>query len=303
MKKCFRGWVRLRRYNKIAILGSVTRDIIAEGTRIGGSAYYGGLALLMIDVNPLIITNSVMLKDFLGGYSELIGSEDGKPAEFRIEQGNDGRVLKLMSRPTPIPLDDEILRIISTDYDAVVVTPVFQDLSLEDLARMIPHLRGWAVIDIQGYVREALLDGIVRNSENRFWRVFEVIRNHINVILRGEVNEFPSVCRGMGIENCLKDFNGYIIQTSGDGPIYFGRGGSVYRLDIYCGIHGDDTGAGDVFTSLLGAFWSPDNYIFAVSAAAAGAMLKTVRHNKIWFTEHEIRVHGHELAQLVRKVM
>jgi len=295
--------VRLRRYNKIAILGSVTRDIIAEGMRIGGSAYYGGLALLTIDVNPLIITNSVILKDFLGGYPELIGREDGKPAVFSIEHGNNGRVLKLVSRQTPVPLDDEILGILATDYDAVIITPVFQDLSFEDLAQMIPRLRGWAVIDIQGYVREALPDGTVRNSENRFWRVFEVIRNHINVVLRGEVREFPSICRGMGIENCLKDFNGYIIQTSGDGPIYFGRNCSICRLDTFWGIHGDDTGAGDVFTSLLGAFWSPDNYIFAVSAAAAGAMLKTVRHNKIWFTEHEISIHGHKLAQLVRKVM
>ena len=281
--------------DNVLIIAGTTIDYINGNRRIGGSAYYMGAALAHFNVKPKIITNSCILMNHLKGVAEVICPNNGDEIVFELTLLEDGtRKLKL-KHPARIPVSELLPHYLTKESVVTVLSPVNSELSMDVIDSLIMR-SSLSVIDVQGFVRKVDDHGWVTNDLELFHELASRVRG-LNVVIRGEVSEFPEECRAEGLAACAKEYKVILVQTSGPGPIYYSRpSGDFCVMRPLNGVEGVAVGSGDVFTAVLAYSLLDKGLDDAVATASVAATLKTLRDKPPWFN-------GLELMILKQKVL
>ncbi len=280
---------------KVLLIAGTTQDFVngSSNPRIGGSAYYALTALTHIDVHATVITNASYISRVCRRYSHHrivtpdpefnivyeISLGDGVGRELRLKSG-----LRTMSAKIEELINDGV-----GSFDAVLISPVAREITVEDVARVAEKFSN-VVVDIQGLVRS--FDG-----SRRVWvdyglsrEVIKALRDY-EIVIRGEISEFPPECWGPSLVKCVEGHRAWAVQTMGEGPIYIAYpDGRVFMTNALSHAYGDDIGAGDVFSSILTMYLPKGTLREAVAVATAASFLKIVRSRIPWFSLHEILV-------------
>ncbi|MGC8555557.1 MAG: hypothetical protein ACP5NG_00855 [Conexivisphaera sp.] len=275
--------------SRVVVLATSTRDVVGGSERLGGPAFFVGTALHLLGSEALVITNAGRVADALGrleGISVSVAGSDETVFSIEVDQEG-GRILRLLRRSSmrSVELPDRGPFIISGTMGEIPIGLVEEAAS-----------RGPALVDVQGFVREADEGGEVRNSPDLMRDLMRRLRGS-GVLLRGERYEFPPECRGEKLVDCSEDNDVDLVMTDAENPFYAAVGGAAYRGHPIGGLHGEPIGLGDVFTAALGYYMYSVGLDLARSAAlsSAAATLK-LRGKHPWFTPVEVE----EAARKVR---
>lgn len=281
--------------NVLSMVLSSTKDVINGYVTPGGPAYYSSLALLFMGFNDfIVVTNEGITSSYLRKFGvNTVSSGVGETVfEFRIDGG---RTLKLIN--LGFMNVDRVLDCIS---DCVVISLTLGEIPLNTIKDLVKGRR--VVIDVQGFVRSVGSDGLVFNDHYSFSELATLECEEL--VLRGELYEFPNECRGINVPKCVSKFNASIIITGGSGPTYFssidGVLGIIQPPEF---IYGNTIGTGDVFTAVFAY-----NYLIlgksfeeAVALATSAASLR-IRDLFPWYTINEVRSLGEKLLRLCKRI-
>lgn len=278
-----------------AILAS-TKDIVLGDVRPGGPAYYSSIALYLLGHTDFRVLTTVSLTYSsirkLGidvvpvGYGETV---------FNLKV-DDGRVLTLVERAYMNP-KLVVENLASTN---VLISLTAGELEPDVLKHVVSGRR--VVVDIQGFVRRVDANGIIVNDYSGFW-VLGGLKGK-ELVLRGEVSEFPPECRGVNIVRCATELGASLILTSASGPTYFalsnGFGGTLKPPQ---GVAGDSIGSGDVFTAVLAYNYLTlgEDFIESIAKAAVAATLK-LRSRFPWYTITEVEAMSEKVLRTIERI-
>jgi len=290
---------------KVLLVAGTTKDYVNGELRIGGSAYYALTALSHIDVETIVLTNSSFLRRVCGkrGHHVIITPNPGFDIVYEITLPEESGERDLRLRSEVKTFSDLINEIIDDDalngVKSALISPVAQEITVDDvkiIAKRIPHV----IVDIQGLVRMFDPEGRVWIDHNLSREIIRKLRDE-DIVIRGEISEFPPECRGPALVRCVEGGKAKAVQTMGEGPIYVaypeGRLCIANALDH---AYGDDIGAGDVFSSITALHLHNHELRYAVAAGTAASFLRIARSRIPWFSRKELHVLSKKVLEWMR---
>ncbi len=256
---------------RLACIGTVTIDTINKEGAVfkapGGTSFFASLALAALRDSATIITSHgddwKPFEDRLSSYGvEVVNlNPGGSTTKFKIDYGERGRRLSLISPATPLDLDPSELR----EYDGILLGPVARELS-RDFAIHSISSGSFTAVGIQGYVRGFGTDGRVyaQRTDLSFLRG--------SYLVGGSSAEFRAALGDARF--ALGIGSRYVLMSRGR------AGATLYGTSKWhaksSGNGSDPTGAGDVllassFHNLLSGMKETDAIARATALASASA--------------------------------
>jgi sugar/nucleoside kinase (ribokinase family) len=124
-------------------------------------------------------------------------------------------------------------------YDAIIVSPVAQEVDIDTLRHLRNHT-GYLAVDIQGYSRSWDIEGII--IEKITSDIFERIISYADLVKVSHSEIHPSIIESTPIEDTLL----FVTRSGGDISIYKNGELNTYKSQRINRVV-DDTGAGDIF--------------------------------------------------------
>ncbi len=277
-----------------AILAS-TKDLISSKEFPGGPALYCSQALKYLGFDEFrVLTSKGVTYCYLRRLGvDVVGLGIGETV-FNIEL-SDGRTLKLISKSF----------IDLTDVGNYLSNYLLISLTMDEVPlKIIKELvRGReVVIDVQGFVRSVDERGVVFNDYSRFWELLKLECREL--VIRGEEYEFPPMCRGSKVVNCVPNDDVVLIITNGSRPIYFVSKGVLGMLEPLQYIYGPTIGSGDVFTAVLTYEYlvRGEDLVIAIAKASTAATLR-LRGSTPWFTKDEVDLISYKVLKTYKRIV
>ncbi len=280
---------------KVLLVAGTTKDYVNGKLRIGGSAYYALTALSHIDVETIVLTNSSFLRKICGkrGRHVIITSNPEFDIIYEITLPRESGQRDLRLRSEIKAFSDLISKVIDNgaldSVKSALISPVAQEITVDDvilIAKHVPHV----IVDIQGLVRMFDPKGRVRIDHNLSREVIRKLRKE-DIVIRGEISEFPPECRGPALVRCIEGGRARAVQTMGEGPIYVAYpDGRLCIANALDHAYGDDIGAGDVFSSIVALHLQGHDLKYAVATGTAASFLRIARSRIPWFSRKELYI-------------
>ena len=275
------------------VVGNFTIDHVDGAKRPGGPGYYSSVALALLGAKVYVLgyagrdyPREVLEKVRSVGVDLSLLSMDSPTTVFVLEYLDlQTRVLKLLSRSPRIRIEDGYRKL--GEVEASIVSPVAGEVSLEDL-KYIREKTRILTIDVQGFIRVIGLEGEVSHKWNH-WLLEEL---GIADIIHVEEGEATSISKEP-VEAALKlsEYTRIVALTMGPRGSIVAYDGMAFHIGVPKVYHGDETGAGDVYTAVLSYYYSlgykPED---AARYATIAAGLKVLRSTKTlnWYTRSEV---------------
>ncbi len=271
----------------LAVIAASTLDRVGGRARLGGPAYFIGLAFVYLELRALLVTTRSSVSRFLrrlGHSLDVVEAGVGETV-FEITIRDGSRDLRALRRSRL-----EVDRIPGTlrECESVLVSTTLGELDPEDLVALTEGRN--ALVDVQGFVRVEGPRGSVVHEPRRVFEVVKHLEKSRWSVLRGEREEFPGECWEDPLE-CSEVLGSDVIITDGGRPFRVASRGSgcLYEMEPLRGIYGEPIGLGDVFTAALARYLFVDKLSLpsAAAMASAAASLK-LRDRHPWFTVREL---------------
>ncbi len=275
------------------VVGNFTIDHVDGAKRPGGPGYYSSVALALLGAKVYVLgyagkdyPREVLEKVRNVGVDLSLLSMDSPTTVFVLEYLDlQTRVLKLLSRSPRIRIEDGYRKL--GEVEASIVSPVAGEVSLEDL-KYIREKTRILTIDVQGFIRVIGLEGEVSHK----WNHGLLEELGIADIIHVEEGEATSISKEP-VEAALKlsEYTRIVALTMGPRGSIVAYDGIAFHIGVPKVYHGDETGAGDVYTAVLSYYYSlgykPED---AAKYATIAAGLKVLRSTKTlnWYTRSEV---------------
>ncbi len=275
------------------VVGNFTIDHVDGAKRPGGPGYYSSVALALLGAKVYVLgyagrdyPREVLEKVRNVGVDLSLLSMDSPTTVFVLEYLDlQTRVLKLLSRSPRIRIEDGYRKL--GEVEASIVSPVAGEVSLEDL-KYIREKTRILTIDVQGFIRVIGLEGEVSHK----WNHGLLEELGIADIIHVEEGEATSISKEP-VEAALKlsEYTRIVALTMGPRGSIVAYDGMAFHIGVPKVYHGDETGAGDVYTAVLSYYYSlgykPED---AARYATIAAGLKVLRSTKTlnWYTRSEV---------------
>jgi len=282
------------------VVGNFTVDHVDGAKRPGGPGYYSSIALALLGAKVYVLgyAGQDYPRDVLEEIRKLgvdlsLVSMDSPTTIFVLEYLDlQTRVLKLLSRSPKIKIE-EGYRVLG-NVEVSIVSPVAGEISLEDLGYIRKKTR-ILVVDVQGFIRVIESDGQVYHKWNH-GLLDELGIVDIIHVEEGEANSISKEPIEAAIK--LSEYTNIVALTMGPRGSIIAYDGVAYHIGVPKIYHGDETGAGDVYTAVLSYYYSkgykPEE---AARYATIAAGLKVLRSTKTmhWYTREEVELLAEEV--------
>lgn len=262
----------------LGVIGHAAIDLITRNNKQyqspGGPPTYCSFYLRQVDIN--VIPTSVVgfdFEDYLKEYinrkidiSNIIIDENCRTTSYEITYIDGGRrKMRLLARCRNISIND-----IKSLPKIVVVNPIAREISL-DVLTYIKNNVEFLGIDVQGFTRDFLKDGLVINkvSLNELLPVInaaDVIKIGIDDVSRLSINEL------------MRFKDKFVVISKGPEGAVLIHDGRSYDLNVNGLVNAvDPTGAGDVLTcSLTYLLGKGEDILWSFTYANALSLIKTL---------------------------
>ncbi|MEM0015094.1 MAG: PfkB family carbohydrate kinase [Zestosphaera sp.] len=279
---------------KAVLVGSATVDVLGEGVRVGGSVYYGGLALakhLGVETHAVTLIDKrntdLILGSFLGSGVVLHPVECSRVPHFVIREG---KAVNVVADECRIPADmvEKVLEDVRPDI--LMLAPVFQEVEVSEYVELLSALDQVKIksLDIQGFVRSAAGDEIKCVWSDELFELMGLVD-----LTHGNLKEFcfsssgDTVVRRLLENEVLK--SSAVAATMDSRGLYLIAKGDSFKLSSLKVVSVDEVGAGDVFTAVTSHYMAAGNELpEAVMKGVVAASLKVSRSSRNWFTAEEL---------------
>ncbi len=275
------------------VVGNFTIDHVDEAKRPGGPGYYSSVALALLGAKVYVLgyagkdyPREVLEKVKGVGVDLSLLSMDSPTTIFVLEYLDlQTRVLKLLSRSPRIRIEEGYRKL--GEVEASIVSPVAGEVSIEDL-KYIREKTRILTIDVQGFIRVIGSEGEVSHK----WDHGLLEELGVADIIHVEEGEAASIGKEP-VEAALKlsEYTRIVALTMGPRGSIIAYDGMAFHIGVPKIYHGDETGAGDVYTAVLSYYYSlgyrPED---AARYATIAAGLKVLRSTKTlnWYTRIEV---------------
>ena len=169
--------------SELGVIGHVTRDLLAEGERVGGAAAYGALAGAALGIDVVLVTSLPDDPGLLGALShpriKLVRQPSALATTFELSYAGPRRRLWVRAQAEPLSLASLTLARAPVLY----VGPVVGEVDPEHL-RSLSAAR--LVLGVQGWLRTLDAEGEVISTEpSALWGLPE----HADLVLSEEDHE------------------------------------------------------------------------------------------------------------------
>ncbi len=286
---------------RVLFIGNITIDLIdGYRVRIGGSGFYGGIALSEYLGSSVHVLSSVddahgpMIRSALESYGiKLLKKLCTDVTTFVIEGGKAKSILK---KGCVLEEEEALMALNLVKPDILLITPVINEVSIELAKNLLNSFRGTKALDIQGFVREPSTNGLACSWKEGLEELLG-----ISTVVHGNLSEF---CIGKNIIQWLSDVTSTsdsVILASRDAlGCYVAYRGEVYSIPAPPVNAVDDIGAGDVLTAVTSYYIHKGlNPLDASCRGVAAASLKVENAYSSWFDLESIESIARSLSRYV----
>lgn len=277
------------------LVGSATIDVMGGDVRVGGSVYYGGLALskhLHDETHVVTLVDErnvhLILKSFsnAGVIPHLVRCD--KVPHFTI---SGGKAVKVIAGECRIPayIVEEVLEEVRPDV--LIIAPVYREIEISEYVRLLSGLNQVKIksLDIQGLVRSAEDRGIRCVWRDELFKIMSLVN-----LTHGNLKEF---CFSSGEETVVRQLleneslrNSAVAVTMDSRGLYLVAEGKVFEISSLQVVYADEVGAGDVFTAVTSHYMAAgEDLLKAAVRGVVAASLKVSRATGDWFTVGDLR--------------
>lgn len=222
--------------SELAVVGHVTRDLLASGERIGGAAAYGALAAAALEVDVALVTSAPddaeLLAPLVHPRIRIVRQPSALATTFELSYAGPRRRLWVRARAEPLSLAS--LR--AAAAPVMYVGPVVGEVSPEHLSEL-----GSArlVLGVQGWLRKLDAQGEVESAEpNVLWQLPE----RADLVLSEEDHDAADAL-GRELSSAVRS----VLVTRGARGVTCFSAGAAEHTAAPAAVALDPTGAGDVF--------------------------------------------------------
>lgn len=296
----------------VAIVSSFTVDIVEIGSlrfeRLGGPAYYAGLTLKSLGLNPVIVSSfsydvGRLFSDVIAGYDVDVIHVGGCSSTFKFHHvyAGDRRVSRLAEKGCTIDVSaiSEVLR----SMDWVIFSPVFHEVDPRSIAELSGYVN--IAVDLQGYARVEGPGGLIGSSVEALLEPLKLLSNvHVAHLSSDDFEGSYGDFRDLGV---LEGFNfkpNILSYTAGLGGGYIRLDAQWYHVPAYVESPlGDPTGCGDIYLAALIAYMARGLHpVRAAARASVIAGLRVSRGFPLSFNLDEIEEIAGELEKNVAQL-
>jgi hypothetical protein len=257
---------------KVLLLGHVTLDLFDTVQKNGGPPNYQAPVFKANGVEVTVVTScdSTYPLQFEECQVGVVHSKESTTFKFEFgknDQLEHTRSMRIIKRASDLNYPD-IKKFLDPFYDAIIVSPVAQEVDVKTLSSLRRHTELLAV-DIQGYSRSWDSTGYV--SENITQETFDLIMENADLVKASHNEIQPEI-----IHQTLTMDTSLLVTRSGADVFLYHRGEKrVYQTQRVQEIV-DDTGAGDIFLAayLVGKFFLNDDEAMVYANETAKRSLK-----------------------------
>ena len=222
--------------SELAVVGHVTRDLLANGERVGGAAAYGALAAAALAVEVELVTAAPDDPDLFEALAHpkirWVRQPSARATTFELSYAGPRRKLWVRAEAEPLALSTLQAAVSPVMY----VGPVVGEVNPEHLSELGAVQ---LVLGVQGWLRALAADGEVQSAEpSTLWRLPE----RADLVLSEEDHEAAD---SLGRE--LSSSTRAVLVTRGARGVTCFFAGSAQHLPAPKAVSVDPTGAGDVF--------------------------------------------------------
>lgn len=275
------------------VVGNFTVDYVDGAKRPGGPGYYSSIALALLGAKVYVLgyagkdySLEVLEKVKEIGVDLSLVSMDSPTTIFVLEYLDlETRILRLLSRSPKIKVEEGYSKL--GNVEVSIVSPVAGEVSSGDLEYIRSRTRV-LVVDAQGFIRVIGSNGQVshRWSHNLLDELSIADIIHVEEGESSSINKEP-VKAALKLSEHIR----IVALTMGPRGSIIAYDGVAYYIGVPKIYHGDETGAGDVYTAVLSYYYSlgykPED---AARYATIAAGLKVLRSTKTmkWYTKDEV---------------
>lgn len=222
--------------SELGVVGHVTRDLLAQGERVGGAAAYGALAAAALGIDVVLVTSAPDDPGLLGALSHprirLVRQPSALATTFELSYAGPKRRLWVRAQAEPLSLATLTAALAPVLY----IGPVVGEVDPEHLRRL-SAVR--LVLGVQGWLRTLDAEGEVISTEpSALWRLPE----QADLVLSEEDHEAAD-----SLGRQLSSDTRSVLVTRGARGVTCYSGGSAEHVAAPSALCSDPTGAGDVF--------------------------------------------------------
>jgi len=280
---------------EITIIGNLTVDLINGYIRGGGPGYYAGLALAHLGHKVYLIGNVGL--DYPSEYLEVLKSYNvildylrivDRSTAFRIKYSETSNRILILENYGYKVVPEQVPRELIDDK-VVIVSPVIGEIDDEVIKYIFKSAR-FIVLDVQGFVREVKGKGILEyvplSVHSDIISNSHIIHAELNEVIEAKNNPLNAVLK-------LKEYGANIslLTLSKHGSILvLKNSNTIYKIPALNVVPVDQTGAGDVYTSIFTVkYLEGTSPVEASCWASVAAGLKVARGKLPWYSEDEIK--------------
>jgi sugar/nucleoside kinase (ribokinase family) len=222
------------------IIGHVTRDIVADGWRLGGTAAYAAVTASRLGRNPAVVTSAASdldaeLRLRLGNIPIQV-KPSGQSTSFENTYTDRGRTQLLRAKASNLTIED--VPKAWREAPLVLLAPVADELTL-NMAADFPH--AFVGATPQGWMRCWNENGQIRYQH---WEPSAKISNIGAVILSEE-----DLSTDADVVQSYRQVISIMAITKGHNGVDIYWQGKQTHIPAFSAVERDPTGAGDVFAS------------------------------------------------------
>ncbi|MDM7275023.1 MAG: PfkB family carbohydrate kinase [Thermoprotei archaeon] len=295
-----------------AVVSSFTVDVVEVGgssfERLGGPAYYAGLTLKGLGLDPVIVSSlgyedKGLVSDVVESYGLDVAYVGGCSSVFKFHHVYVGgrRVSRLVGRGCKIDVSAAFEALKSADW--VIVSPVFREVDPGSVAELSSHVN--VAVDLQGYARVEGPEGLISSSAEALLESLKLLSNvHLAHLSSDDLEGSHGDSRDLGV---LKSFNfkpHILSYTAGPGGGYMRLNTQWYHVPAYVESPlGDPTGCGDIYLAALAAYIARGLHpVRAAARASVAAGLRVSRGFPLSFNLGEIEEIAGKLEKTVTQL-